>query len=265
MLYTHRMPHIDSHPPGSFSWVELGTSDQSAAKNFYGSLFGWEANDMPIGPDEHYTIFRLEARDAAAAYTLRPGMYGGAPPHWMPYISVTSTDDFAARAGQMGGKVLAPPMDVFDAGRMAVVQDPTGATLALWQAKNNSGIGIAGVDGTLCWADLMTTDAPRAREFYAVMFGWNIEPGEKDPSGYLHIKNGDTFIGGIPPVGPRPGVPSHWLLYFLVSDCDGATAKAKSLGAGIFYGPETMQGVGRWSVVADPQGAVFAIFQPLPH
>ena len=124
MLYTHRMPHIDSHPPGSFSWVELGTSDQSAAKNFYGSLFGWEANDMPIGPDEHYTIFRLEARDAAAAYTLRPGMYGGAPPHWMPYISVTSTDDFAARAGQMGGKVLAPPMDVFDAGRMAVVQVP---------------------------------------------------------------------------------------------------------------------------------------------
>jgi uncharacterized protein len=259
------MPNIDKHPAGAFVWVELGTTDQAAAKTFYSSLFGWQANDMPMGPDDHYTIFRLDGRDAAAAYTLRAEMSGGAPPHWMPYISVASADDAAARAAQMGGTVLAPAMDVMDAGRMAVVQDPTGATFSLWQPKGNSGIGIVGVDGTLCWADLMTTDAARAREFYAVLFGWSITPGEHDPSGYLHIKNGDAFIGGIPPVGPRPGVPSHWLLYFLASDCDGSTAKAKSLGANIFYGPTTMEGVGRWAVVADPQGAVFAIFQPLPH
>jgi len=121
------------------------------------------------------------------------------------------------------------------------------------------------VDGTLCWADLMTSDVPRARQFYADLFGWAITPGPNDPSGYLHIKNGETFIGGIPPVGPQPGVPSHWLLYFLASDCDGSAAKAKSLGANIYYGPTTLEGVGRWAVVADPQGAAFAIFQPLPH
>ena len=259
------MANIDKYPAGAFVWVELGTHDQAAAKNFYGSLFGWKANDMPMGPDEYYTIFRLDGRDAAAAYTLHPDRSGGAPPNWMPYISVNSADDAAARAAQIGGKVLAPPMDVFDAGRMAVVQDPTGATFSLWQPKGNPGIGIAGVDGTLCWADLMTTDVARAREFYAVLFGWDVAPGQNDPSGYLHIKNGEAFIGGIPPVGPQPGVPSHWLLYFLASDCDGAAAKAKSLGANIYYGPTTMEGVGRWAVVADPQGAVFAIFQPLPH
>jgi predicted enzyme related to lactoylglutathione lyase len=259
------MPNIDQYPPGAFVWVELGTTDQAAAKNFYASLFGWTANDMPMGPDEHYTIFQLDGRDAAAAYTLRAGMSGGAPPNWMPYISVASADDAAARAAQVGGKVVAPPMDVFDAGRMAVIQDPTGAVFAVWQPKNNPGIGIAGVDGTLCWADLMTTNVETARQFYALMFGWDISPGEKDPSGYLHIKNGENFIGGIPPVGPQAGVPSHWLLYFLASDCDTAAAKAKSLGANIFYGPTTMEGVGRWAVVADPQGAAFAIFQPLPH
>ncbi len=256
------MPNVDKHPAGAFVWIELGTTDQAAAKNFYGSLFGWAANDMPMGPNEHYTIFRIDGRDAAAAYTLSPERSGGAPPNWMPYISVENADASAGRAAKAGGKILAPPMDVFDAGRMAVVEDPTGACFALWQPKANPGIGITGVDGTLCWADLMSTDAGRARQFYAELFGWEIAPGEHDPSGYLHIKNGDTFIGGMPPVGPQPGVPSHWLMYFLASDCDGATAKAKGAGANIYYGPATMEGVGRWAVVADPQGAVFAIFQP---
>jgi len=259
------MPNIDTHPPGDFTWVELGTNNQSAAKDFYTGLFGWQADDIPMGPGESYTIFRLKGRDTAAAYTLKPEMSGGAPPHWMPYIAVKSADESAARAGQIGGKVVSPSFDVFDAGRMAVVQDPTGATFCLWQAKNNPGIGIAGVDGTLCWADLITTDIPKARQFYAALFAWHLSTRPHDPSGYLHIKNGETFIGGIPPTGPQPGVPSHWLLYFQASDCDAAAAKATSLGAKIFFGPETMPGVGRWAVMADPQGAVFAIFQPLPH
>ena len=259
------MPHIDKHPAGAFVWVELGTTDQAAAKAFYGSLFGWEANEMPMGPGEYYTIFRLEGRDTAAAYTRAPQTSGGAPPHWMPYISVDNADQAAARATQFGGKVAAPPFDVYDAGRMAVVVDPTGAMFSLWQPKANPGIGIAGVDGALCWADLMTTDVARARQFYSDLFGWEIAPEHQDPSGYLHIKNGADFIGGMPPVGPQPGVPSHWMLYFQASDCDAAAAKAKSAGGNIYYGPTTMEGVGRWAIVADPQGAVLAIFQPLPH
>jgi hypothetical protein len=256
------MPNVDKHPAGAFVWIELGTTDQVAAKTFYGSLFGWVAKDMPMGPDEHYTIFQIDGRDAAAAYTLHPERSAGVPPNWTPYISVDDVDAATGRAERAGGKVLAAPLDVFDAGRMAVIQDPTGASFALWQPKANPGIGIAGADGTLCWADLMTTDVARARQFYADLFGWEIAPGEHDSSGYLHIKNGETFMAGIPPVGPQPGVPSHWLLYFLASDCDGAAEKAKAAGASIYYGPTTMEGVGRWAVVADPQGAVFAIFQP---
>jgi len=259
------MPNIDKHPAGAFCWIELGTTDQAAAKSFYGSLFGWNPNDMPMGPNDYYTIFRMEGRDCAAAYTLNPERMPGVPPHWMLYIAVNSADDAAARAAQLGGNVLAQPFDVFDAGRMAVVQDPAGAAFSLWQAKNSQGIGIAGVDGTLCWADLMTADAGRARQFYADLLGWEIAASQHDPSGYLHIKNGEAFIGGIPPAGLQPGVPPHWLLYILTSNCDASVEKAKSLGARVYYGPATMENVGRWAVVADPQGAVFAIFQALPH
>jgi len=145
---------------------------------------------------------------------------------------------------------------------MAVIQDPTGAVFSIWQAKRHAGTGIAGVDGTLCWADLMSPDPARSKQFYSGLFGWKLETAEKDPSGYLHIKNGDAFIGGIPSKQHvPPNVPPHWLAYFAVSDCDAAANKAKQLGAKLLLAPMSMENVGRWSIVADPQGAVFAVFQ----
>ena len=184
----------------------------------------------------------------------------------MIYIAVESADDAASRVPQLGGKLLAPPFDVYDVGRMAVVQDPTGAVFALWQPKSHAGTGISGVPGTLCWADLMTPDPARAKEFYTGLFGWRIIKGENDPSGYLHIANGEKFIGGIPPANFRdPNVPPHWLVYFLVANCDETAAKAKELGAKTHLAPMTIEKVGRMAILADPQGAVFAIIQALPR
>ena len=66
------MRHIDKHPPGAFCWLELSTTDQNAAKGFYSSLLGWASQDFPMGPNDFYTMFQLEGRDTAAAYTMRP-------------------------------------------------------------------------------------------------------------------------------------------------------------------------------------------------
>jgi uncharacterized protein len=257
------MTNIDKYAAGSFCWIELATSDQAAAKNFYQALFGWTPNDNPMGPNDFYTIFKLNGRDAAAGYTLRPDQRAqNVPPHWMLYIAVANVDASAAKAPQLGGKVIAGPFDVMDAGRMAVVQDPTGAYFCIWQPNKSNGIQIAGVHGTLCWADLRTPDTKRASDFYSGLFGWEIAADPKDPSGYLHIKNGEQFIGGIPPAKYlQPGVPPHWLSYFMVDDVDATAAKAKGMGANLFLPPMTMEGVGRMSVMADAQGAVFAIFK----
>lgn len=259
------MAQIDKHAPGSFCWIELVTPDQNASKQFYQSLFGWDASDFPIGPDETYTTFRLQGSDAAAAFKMNADLKArGVPPHWGIYITVTSADDAAAKAAELGGKVVAPPFDVFDFGRGAVLQDPTGATFSLWQAKQHKGIGIKGVPGTLCWADLNTPDQEGAAAFYRKLFGWEIMAGENDKSGYLHIKNGEEFIGGVSPaVYSNPNVPPHWMLYFLVDECDASAAKAKELGANLIMGPMTMEGVGRMAIASDPQSAVFALFQPM--
>jgi predicted enzyme related to lactoylglutathione lyase len=261
------MTHIDKHSPGSFCWIELATTDQNAAKDFYSSLFAWSPQDSPIGPNEVYTIFKLEGRDAAAGYTLREDQRThGVPPNWMIYITVDSADQAATKAKQLGATVVMTPFDVMDLGRMAVIQDPTDAHFCVWQAAKNTRIGIGGVSGSLCWADLSTPDPKRAGDFYSALFGWQIMADEKDKSGYLHIKNGEHFIGGIPPAAHRPpGVPPHWLAYFWVDDVDASAAKAKQMGANLCVPPMTIENVGRMAVIADPQRAVFAIFNSPKH
>lgn len=255
------MAHVDKHAPGDFCWLELATTDQNAAKQFYGSLFGWVPNDMPMGPDSFYTIFRLSGRDCAAGYKLT-AQEQGVPPHWNLYISVENADAAQAKAASLGARVEAPAFDVFDAGRMSVLQDPTGAHFTVWQAKRNTGVGITGEPGAFCWADLSTNDPERGKKFYSGLFGWNIAPGEKDPSGYLHINNGGHFIGGIPPAHVRnPNAPPHWLVYWYVADVDASAAKAKELGATLYVPPMSIEGVGRMAIMADPQGAVSAIFK----
>jgi hypothetical protein len=264
------MPNIESHKPGSFCWIELSTTDQNAAKKFYCSLFGWTVNDMPMGPDSFYTMFQLGGKDIGAAATLRPDLLAAkVPPNWALYIEVESADATAERASKAGGKLLAPPFDVMDVGRMSVIQDPTGACFCIWQSNKGKGIQVVGEPGTLCWADLNSPDPERARKFYGDVFGWKFgaDTHSDPPSGYMHIQNGEEFIGGVPPVRSGNGhpIPPHWLSYFLVADCDATAAKAKGLGARYCLEPMTMENVGRMSILTDPQGAAFAIFQPLPR
>lgn len=255
------MPNIDTNPPGSFCWIELGTSDQNAAKTFYTSLFGWTVNDHDMGPNGVYTMFQLNGRDVGACYTLMPEQTKqGVPPNWMLYVAVDSADQATTKAGQLGATVLAGPFDVMDVGRMAVMQDPTGAVFSVWQAKRHKGVGVENVDGALCWADLNSKNPFHAERFYTELFGWRLEPGEDGQ--YLHIKNGDKYIGGVPKDPHLSAhVPSHWLAYFKVASCDSSIDKAKQLGGRVLFGPQPIPNTGRFAVVSDPQGATFAIFE----
>lgn len=256
------MPEMDKHKPGAFSWIELATTDQNAAKAFYTTLFGWTFQDSEMGSNDFYTMFFLKGRIAAAAYTQRADEQAlHIPPHWNLYVNVESADDTAKRAAELGANVLVPPFDVFTYGRMAVIQDPAGAVFSAWQPKEHPGLGIKDEPGSLCWADLNTPDPQGAAAFYSQLFGWQMEASQHG-NGYLHIRNGGDYIGGIPPLELRdPNTPPHWLIYMLVSDCDASTEKAKQLGAQIYTGPMTTENVGRMTVLADPQGAVLSLFE----
>jgi uncharacterized protein len=252
------VPSVSSHTPGRFCWVELSTTDQPAAKSFYGGLFGWQPRDQPMGPNEVYTLLEKAGRDAAAACTLRPDQKG-VPPHWQVYVAVERADAAAARAKELGATVLAPPFDVMDSGRMAVLQDPTGAVFAVWEARRHPGLGVVDEPGAFCWAELLTRDTSKAAAFYKALFGW----GAGGDARYIEWKHGDRSIGGLMEIQKEWGdVPPHWLVYFQVESVDRSVEKAKGLGATLTMGPQDLAKVGRFALLRDPQGAAFYVFQP---
>ena len=220
-----------------------------------------------MGPSAFYTIFKLEGRDAAACYALMPDLIERkVPPHWMIYVAVDDADAIAAKAAGLGGEVVMQPFDVLESGRMAVIKDPFNAVFSIWQPKTNAGTGITGLEGTACWADLITKGERKAARFYEELFGWSIKAAEHDTSGYLHIQNGPDFIGGLPPAEQnRAGAPPHWRIYFQVDNCEASTNKAQAAGARVLMPPSMIPDVGGMSIIIDPQGAVLALFQPDPR
>jgi predicted enzyme related to lactoylglutathione lyase len=243
--------------PGRFCWVELGTTDQAAAKAFYGGLFGWTPEDRPMGPDSVYTMLKHGDRDAGALYALGPEQKG-APPHWMVYVAVASVDEAALKAQSLGATTVAPPFDVMDVGRMAVFQDPTGAHFSVWEARRHKGLGVVDEPGAFCWGELQTKDPAKAERFYTGLFGWGTKPDPK--SGYTEWTLGGQSIGGMIQIAPEWGeVPPHWSIYFQVSDCDQTVGKARGLGGKTVMEPRDLPGVGRFSMLSDPQGAHFSI------
>src|SRR5262245_44119010 len=250
---------------GSFCWLELGTTELSAAKSFYSNLFGWVAEDLPMGPEMTYTMFRNGGNDVGGAYALmQEQLDAHVPPHWMLYLRVDSADASAARAVKLGGEQVVPPSDIPNVGRFGVLQDPTGAHISIFQPGQHRGMTAFGEVGALCWADLNSRDPEKAAKFYAEWLGWTYDTGK---DGYRHIINGtdkQEMIGGIPPtMHAPPGVPSHWMSYFHVPDCRTSASKAAQLGASTMMPADVVADVGTIAVMADPQGAVFALYQPV--
>jgi predicted enzyme related to lactoylglutathione lyase len=260
------MAEYTSHAPGTFCWPELATSDQKSAVAFYRALFGWELNDQPLGPGETYSMFQVRGKPVAAAHTIGPEeRQHGVPPHWGSYVSVASADDAARKAKSLGAKILAEPFEVMDVGRMAVIEDPTGAVFCVWQPKRHIGAMVLNEPGTLCWTELITTDAGAAERFYAQLFGWKMKKGTDGGMEYTEFSNAGRPQGGIMARTPQMGpMPPAWTPYFAVTDCDATVKKAQQLGARTYVPPTDIPNVGRFAVLADPQGVAFGVITLTP-
>ncbi|MCA1687068.1 MAG: VOC family protein [Actinobacteria bacterium] len=251
------------YEPGTFCWVDLVTTDPAGAKAFYGELFGWEAEDVPAGEAGTYTMLRLGGDEVGGLYEMdAERREQGIPPHWFSYVSVEDADVTASRARELGGMVYGEAFDVGGDGRMAVIGDPTGAMLGAWQPRAHIGARRVNDLGCFTWNELQARDPETAADFYAGLFGWETEPQEQDGQlAYVTIRNADSQNGGMMPMTEQHGdVPNYWLTYFTVPSCDDAVARVRELGGEVLAGPMNV-GAGRISVVSDPQGAAFALFE----
>jgi uncharacterized protein len=254
---------VDKFEHGVPGWVDLGTTDLDAGRAFYSALFGW---DIPPGPPEAggYSVAMMRGRATAG---FGPSMNPG-PPTWSTYVIVDSADEIAKKVANAGGMAFVEPMDVLDAGRMAVFADPCGAVFSVWQPNAMPGAGIVNEPNSYSWSELLTSDADSSKDFYGKVFGWTGKSYEGGGvgGGYTEWKVGDRSVGGMlprPPMMPSE-VPDYWAVYFSVADVNAAMAKVKDLGGAVHLGPMDVE-PGTFAMVADPQGAVFNVIQLSPE
>lgn len=245
------MSEVTEYAPGTPCWIDLATTDPEAATAFYTGLFGWTGEDLGAEAG-HYVILRKEGKDVAALY--RPDSLQG-PPQWNTYIAVAGLDDATARVDPAGGCVAIPPFDVMGLGRMAVVKDPMGAFVALWEPGGHIGSRLVNEPGALCWNELITSDRDRAAAFYGMLFGWSSRTDQLGPLSYTEFKNGAHSVAGMMEM---LAVPPHWGVYLAVDDTDAAIARASELGGSVMRPPMDLP-VGRMATLCDPQGGTFSV------
>ncbi len=267
------MSERDGYQAGVPCWVASVHPDPENAVAFYTELFGWEAEEtMGTNSPGKYYLCRLRGRDVAAVGSQRGG---GAPPvsAWETYIWVESADEAAVNVTGAGGSVLLEPFDLLDAARIAVLADPAGAVFGVWQPKEHRGAQLVNEPGAWAMSQLNTRDPEGAKAFYGAVFGWDTDTfdlGERE----ITIWRVPGYIGGEPEqpvsrdvVGVMVPMSSdrfhddaspHWSVDFWVDDVDATADKAAELGGRVMAPPFDTP-VGRTTVLADPQGAVFSV------
>ena len=238
------------HAPGTPSWIDIGSPDPDATAEFYGALFGW---DVPPGTEEMggYRLATLGGRTVAG---IGPQQQPGTP-WWSLYVTVADADATVARAEIHNGTVIVPPMDVFDAGRMAVLGDTNGQAISIWQPNQSIGAEVVNEPGTFVWNEMSTSDVRKTHAFYEAVFDWSVDPEHSTEQSLIFSLGGRTLCGAHE---AGEGEPSGWMVWFNSTDTDAAAAKVAELGGTVILPPTDMS-FGRATIVADPQGAVFGI------
>ena len=255
------MGYEREHTPGTPSWTDLTSPDLVISARFYGGLLGWDtASRGPADLNSGYLTFRVEGLDVAGLGRLADF---DDPPAWTTYFAVQDIQATEAAVISNGGGILVAPTEVPDAGYRALFTDPTGAVFGVWQPGEHQGAELVGSPGAMCWNQLASRNIEASKRFYGGVFGWVGSTTPHETSTYTSFRlDGREIVGMIEMDRSWPrGLPSHWMTYFRVDDCDAAAAQAVELGGEVSVEPDDMPQVGRMAVIGDPHGAVFSILK----
>ena len=253
---------VTEHQAGMLSWADLTTPDLEASRKFYTSLFDLEYEEAPVAPGVVYAMLKKNGKPSFAM-SGPSNESGDGRASWRGYFTVESTDEKVEKAKALGATIVVGPMDVFTAGRMAVIGDPAGAEFAVWQPRDHIGANVFAEAGALCWTELWTNDTAAAADFYSALFGWSADVNES-PTGvdYTMFSIGGRPVGGMLAVQPEWGeVPPNWSIYIGTEDLDASLAKAKSMGANSFMPVMEVPDIGRFTMIQDPQGSSFTLME----
>lgn len=240
---------------GKFVWHTLTTPNVEGALAFYTEVLGWGTMTLDMGDFEYNMLARGEQQQAGVV----PPRAEGVPAHWKSHLSVEDVDATVAAVVANGGSVIAPPVDIPNIGRNAVVADPQGATFAVFTAANPDDEETV-VDG-FAWVELWSPDAEAVLPFYKAVFGFEVNKMDM-PTGPYHILSRDGAQRAGVMTSPSADIPAMWLPYISVENTDEAFARASNHGGEIKQPPMDVPGVGRFGMLADSTGAVLGLITP---
>jgi predicted enzyme related to lactoylglutathione lyase len=242
---------------GKFVWFEYVSGDTQKAKGFFGELFGWTTQDVPM-PEGPYEMIASGGR-TIGGYLATPK---GAPPeaHWLSHLAVDDVKATSEHVASLGGKILKAPIKIGDFGAMAIVADPQGGPLALWQATKSEE-QPAPTANTFCWNELASSDPAASVAFYSAIGGFTSKSMDMKTGEYHVLESGGQPRAGIL-AKMMPQQPHAWLPYVQVASADKTVEKAKKLGGNVIVPPTDVPGVGRFSILTDSLGAAIGILQP---
>jgi uncharacterized protein len=240
-----------NHPNGSPCWIDIGVPDLRGAIDFYTALFGWEINE---GPPEAggYSMCLVDGAPVAA---IAPSEETES--WWNVYFAADDLNATVKLILDNGGTTVVEPMDVMGQGRMAMVEDPSGARFGLWQGQAHTGAQLFGEPDSLCWSELTTPDSATSRAFYSTVFERPIEDMGVPGFDYATVMVGAESVAGLWGV---PGEPAHWTVYFAVDDADAAVTRATAAGGTVVQEAQDSP-YGRFAIIADPFGAALAVMK----
>ena len=263
------MPLLDRYSHGTPCWVDLATTNLAAARDFYSGLFGWsyideQMSEMDIGT---YSMAMVNDAATAAIYELGPDQIRApAKSNWNVYVSVDDIDATLDGVRRRGGVILAAATDVDRAGRVAVIEDPTGCQTTLWQPGEFQGSLIRAEPGALTWLEHVSTGLEGSVRFYEDVLGTEtVTAPQGNLNEYTMWIVDDIPVAGMfqwPDVMIADGVPSMWFVYFQVTDLDAAVEYVESNGGKAMADAPVVNAVGRIIVLRDPQGADFCVVEP---
>jgi predicted enzyme related to lactoylglutathione lyase len=252
------MPLRESAPVGAPVWIDLFTTNPDKSRAFYGELFGWKSEE----PNPQFGgYFNFTKDDRMIAGGMRNDGAAGTPDLWTVYLAVADAEATTTATAAHGGTVDSPAMAVADLGTMAILTDPGGAHLGLWQPGLHKGFGIVNEPGAPAWFELHTRAYDASVAFYRDVFGWDTYTHSDTPEfRYTTLGNGDDALAGVMDAAtflPR-SQPSYWSVYFLVDDTDAALAQVTDLGGAVVE-PAQDTPYGRLAAAADSTGARFKL------
>lgn len=247
-------------PVGTPCWVELATSDESMARDFYGELFGWDFHVKrdPATANRRYTLAIHEDLQVAGLYQAAHHQ----PTGWGLHLAVHSTTTTAEWVEHLGGTLTLGPVEIPDRGRILHAVDPSGAPVVFWEAPQDWYFP-SGRPGMFSGADLNTHDGLSADDFYRRLFGFTSQQIGRDDIDYAEWRLDREPLIYRYVMDPRAQgtVPPHWMIYFHADPARGTDAIAGHcllLGGSVVTEPFDTP-FGRTAVLADPDGSVFSI------